>query len=752
MNGTLNPWSNGVSSTPPGDPTDPLDADSDGDGTDDGAEIVAGTDPNAAPANTGPLAPFVDADGDSYRDEAEIAFGSDPNNADDCPDHRPAPGTARPNIVIIYADDLGLGDVSAYGDLFGTSSPAVTPNMDALAAESVIFTQGHSCNGVCTPSRYGLLTGKYNWREFDGITGNWGGTIGGGELPRVADVTIAEFLKTQGYDTAALGKWHLGGAFYRTNGTRITDNPPNAAEVDWERRVDLHAVDHGFDYFRGNAVAINFVPYVYMIDDQMQFWDTALNGGAGAFRDALNTDPFRWWSRAQVNAPVLGRKGSRDGLGDPSYSQVDVGPRLVDDVEAYFADRASSGDTDPFFTYIALNSPHYPWALTAPFVGDESAAGFYYADWMREVDDRVGRIVDAIDGNGFGPDTLVVFTSDNGPENGAMSDSLSRGKDPNGPLRGNKRDTWDGGTRVPFMVRWPGQAAAGLQVDDPVWQGDIFATVAAYLGADLPDTTAPDAESFLNLLRGQAKPEPQRRAITMSSIRGDLGLKTVDGWKFIDATGGGNGTSWDSSNAPIPGAAGIDRGTPKQLFHQAIDLGEDHNLIADLTSDAAIRSELVAATGTDLLGLLDDLRANPSTTLFDRSPDNDGDIMPNEYERSYGLDPDRPKDAAGDLDGDGATNLAEFIAGTDPSDSRDVFVITDLDVQSDTLRVTWPSVADRVYEVLWSTDLQSWTGAATLGGNGAAQSYLLDLDAIDQTDGVTGNLERLTVRVAITEP
>jgi len=243
VNGTLNPWSLGVLSAPPGESTNPLDADSDGDLADDQAEILAGTNPNVPDGAGQPVIPFVDTDGDSYRDEAEVAFGSDPNDPSSIPDHRRPPGS-KPNVVIIYADDLGFGDISAYGDLYGTLASAPTPNIDSIATSGVMFTQGHSGNGVCTPSRYALLTGKYNWREFNGITGNYGGTIGGDELPRVSDVTIAEYMKTHQYDTAAIGKWHLGGAIYRRNGSRITDNPNDGNDVDWERRVDLHATDH----------------------------------------------------------------------------------------------------------------------------------------------------------------------------------------------------------------------------------------------------------------------------------------------------------------------------------------------------------------------------------------------------------------------------------------------------------------------------------------------------------------------------
>ena len=613
-------------------------------------------DPEPTPIeNTGPFFPFVDTDGDSYRDEAEVAFGADPNNPKDTPDHRT--GLTKPNIVIIYADDLGFGEVSSYGEIYGTTSPAPTPNIDSIAAAGVTFLQGHSGNAVCTPSRYALLTGRYNWRDFDGITRHYGE---GEDLPRAVDVTIAEYLKTQQYDTAAFGKWHLGGQFYRTNGTVITNNPNDPNEVDWARPVDGHAVAHGFDHFRGNACAINFAPYVYMIDNQIQFFDTTLNGGQGAYRAALNSDPFRFWTTQELNAPVIGARDSRAGLGDPSYNQAEVGPQLFSDVENYIADRAASGNTAPFFAYVAMHSPHDPWAITEDFVGEGVANGFPFSDFMREVDHRVGRVLTALENNGFGDNTVVIFTSDNGPETNAMGQSLTNNADSNGPLRGVKRDAWDGGTRVPFIVRWPGQAAAGLKVSTPVWQGDIFATIAAFLGSDLPDSTCPDGESFLNLLRGQQKPQ-QRRAIVMSSFEGHLGLKTNDGWKFIDSTGGGgNDTSWDSTNTRIDSPRGVNQGSPKQLFHQAIDLGEDFNLIANSNGDAVIRQEITLRVGEDLLGLLDQIRANDSTTLFPRVPDNDGDSTSNAEEIDNGTDPNFRDILFGDVNRDGDVNFSDI--------------------------------------------------------------------------------------------
>ena len=485
-----------------------------------------------------------------------------------------------------------------------------------------------------------------------------------------------------------------------------------------------------------------------MIDDHMQFWDTTL----GAYRPALNSDPFRWFTTGELNSTVVGAKGSRAGLGDPSYKQVNLGPQLVNDAEEYFADRASSGDPDPFFVYLPLHSPHRPWAMTPPFIGADTNRGFIFADWMREVDDRVGRILDAIDNNGFGPNTMVVFTSDNGPEHDMQRQSLQFGSDSNGPLRGHKRETYDGGTRVPFMVRWPGQAAAGLKVTDPIWQGDIFATIAAYLGADLPNSTAPDGESFLNLIRGQAKPTIQREAIVLCAQRGDLALKTHDGWKLIDATGGSADTSWKSDNIEISGVAGTDKGTPKQLFELGIDLGENDNLIVDFTNDTAIRNELTALTGRDLLGMLDNLRTTESTSLFSRVPDNDGDLIPNSYELANGLDPDWPLDANGDLDGDGTTNFDEFISGTNPNDANDVLRISAIDLQSTSVDVSWPSVLGRNYKLSWSIDLTNWSPVTSVTGTGADVNLAVDLAPFDNDDGIAGNLNQLFFRIEVSVP
>ena len=278
----------------------------------------------------------TDAGGDTSDDPSghdtggAAGTGDAPVDAD--ADRGPEGGAKkRPNIVVIFADDMGFGDVSAYGARFGTPSAAPTPHMDALAAEGVMFTQAHSSNGVCTPSRYALLTGKYNWRTFSDVS--W--SFAAPDIPG-GDTTLAEFLKTQGYDTAAFGKWHLGGYFYDRAGTPYTarDNEiTDPAGVDWEHPLVGHATDNGFDIFRGLAVTINLPPYVYVKEDRIQYYDTVL----GAYRDARNTDAYYSFNGTDLDDGLTVGNNAVPGLGDPSFKQIDADPIMLGEVEEYVA-------------------------------------------------------------------------------------------------------------------------------------------------------------------------------------------------------------------------------------------------------------------------------------------------------------------------------------------------------------------------------------------------------------------------------
>ena len=213
-----------------------------------------------------------------------------------------------------------------------------------------------------------------------------------------------------------------------------------------------------------------------------------------------------------------------------------------------------------------------------------------------------------------------------------------------------------------------GRSAPGTVSNELIWQGDIFATIAASLGADLPADVAPDGESFLNILRGQSKPSQRRDSIVVASQEDHRAVIMTDGWKLIDSTGSGSlYQSYDSANRNIDNSLGINQGTPKQLFNLTSDIGEDANAIATITDVTAIRSALVQTTGRDLLGRLDQYRTTLTSGLFTPFPDNDLDGMPNWFENRYaGLDRENPADAALDFDGDGLTNLEEYQNGTDP--------------------------------------------------------------------------------------
>lgn len=467
--------------------------------------------------------------------------------------------TNKPNIVIIYADDMGFSDVGYFGQLYNIVSSASTPNMDTFASESKVFTNAHSSSAVCTPSRYSLLTGIYNWRTLpQGVSGAYGQS----KIPE-ENTTIAEYLKSKGYSTAAFGKWHLGGNIAKRSGGTFQADDLELTEpdvVDWEKPIEGHALDHGFDVFRGKHNAINRAPHLYVNGKRFQYYDT----NTGQYRDALNTDTYTWLIPALT---------SREGLGDPSYDAYEVEPRMISQVEQYIQEKSSQ--PEPFFAYVAMNSPHKPWVVTPDF---ENTEGFPYGDFMREVDHRIGRILNAIDTNGLRNNTIVIITSDNGPETTAMQQSVSNGRDSNGPFRGIKRDSWDGGTRVPYMIRWPGVVEEGTMTNQLTWQGDIFQTIADYLGDNLPDDVAPDAVSILPILNGDLT-YLHRDAVISSSVINQLSIKTVNGWKLIDGTkGGGNGTTYDRDNNLIHSAVGQKGGSPKQLFYLPTDIGEHNNI------------------------------------------------------------------------------------------------------------------------------------------------------------------------------
>jgi arylsulfatase A len=456
------------------------------------------------------------------------------------------PAADRPNIIVILADDQGLGDVSAYNP----KGKIPTPNLDRLAAEGMRFTDAHTSSGVCTPSRYSLLTGRYHWR-----TRLQSGVLGGYSAPLIARdrLTVAGFLKQQGYGTACFGKWHLGMSFALKGGGVADDQGAYDGEaLKVGRRVDYAAdikdgpLDHGFDRFFGISASLDMPPFVWIQD------------------------------RRTTEIPSATKTWLRTGPAGPKFEAVDVLPGVIDHAIAY-ATEAAADPRKPFFLYVPLNAPHTPIVPTKEFQGSSGLNP--YADFVRQVDADVGRLLAKLDALGLRENTLVVFTTDNGCSPAAKIEELqAKGHEPSLIYRGHKADAFEGGHRVPFIVRWPGKVKPGTVNPQLVGQIDFLATFAEALGQSIPAGAGEDSVSFLPTLLGREG--AGRTSIVSQSINGSFALR--DGqWKLLLCPGSGG---W---SAPKPGSK-EEKGLPEfQLYDLAADPGEKTNLIAAQPERAA---------------------------------------------------------------------------------------------------------------------------------------------------------------------
>lgn len=351
-----------------------------------------------------------------------------------------AESATRPNIVIMLADDMGFGELQCLNPRRGKIP---TPQLDAIAASGMVFTDGHSGSSVCTPTRYGLMTGRYAWRTRL----QQGVLTGGPSLIDANRLTIAKLLRGQGYHTAIIGKWHLGMLF---------DGEHISKAVDVGAKVTEGPIDRGgFDEFHGFHHA-----------RQIETW---------------------------IDNDVV----------TESIEPIDVLPRLTQTAVSYIESRKN--ETEPFFLYIPWSSPHSPVVPSKPWQGKSGLNA--HADFVMQTDDSFGKVVQALRDNGKLENTLILCSSDNGTSGPTSKiDDLQRmGHFPSGDLRGSKADIWDGGHRVPFLVSWPGVVRPGARSDGLVCLTDVTRTVADILGIALPDNAAEDSISFLPLLKGESQ-------------------------------------------------------------------------------------------------------------------------------------------------------------------------------------------------------------------------------------------------------
>lgn len=446
-----------------------------------------------------------------------------------------ARGADRPNIVYILADDLGYGDVHG----LNPKGKIATPHMDRIAAEGLTFTDAHSSSAVCTPTRYSILTGRYNWRSRlkNGVLNGYST-----RLIEPGRLTVASFLKQQGYATTALGKWHLGMDWMLKEGG-IATKEADAWKVDYAKPIANGPTSVGFDEYFGVAASLDMPPYIFVENDRA------------------------------TEIPTTEKTWIRKGPASEKFEAIDVLPTLIERATATIHRRARDAkEGKPFFLYLPLTAPHTPILPTADWQGKSRMNR--YADFVLQVDAAVGRVLQTLDETGLTDNTLLVFTSDNGCSPQAnFPELLSHHHDPSAGFRGHKADIFEGGHRIPLLMRWPGHIKAGSRSEQTTCLSDLFATVADILDVKLPDNAAEDSVSLLPILEGKAD-GPVREAIVHHSINGSFAIRQGR-WKLeLCADSGG----WSMPKPGSPQAKGL---PPVQLYDLAADPAETRNLQAE---------------------------------------------------------------------------------------------------------------------------------------------------------------------------
>ncbi|MDR2038717.1 MAG: arylsulfatase [Bacteroidales bacterium] len=438
----------------------------------------------------------------------------------------------NPNIIFILADDMGYGDVSALNE----QSKIITPHIDRIAAKGTVFTNAHTSSSVSTPTRYGFLTGRYNWRSTlkKGVLNGYSKEI----IP-MERTTVASALKSRDYTTACIGKWHLGWTW---------DNIEKGKDsVNYDRPIKGGPTSIGFDYFYGISASLDMPPYVYVENNMSTSKPDRLTSGEG----------MQMW---------------RKGPTGSGFKHEKTLSHLVDKAVAYIDQQANG--SQPFFLYLPLPAPHTPILPSEEFQGKSGLNP--YGDFVLEVDHMVGRIAEALKKNGIEGNTVLVFTSDNGCSPAARIEELQEdGHYPSYIYRGHKADLYEGGHRVPCIVQWPDRIRPH-QVDQAVCLTDFMATFASIAGYDLKDNEGEDSYNILPLLLSTTEKSVVREATVHHSITGEFSLRRGD-WKLLFSPSSGG---W---SYPRPGRdTAVIRTLPEiQLYNIKSDPEESINVYAD---------------------------------------------------------------------------------------------------------------------------------------------------------------------------
>ena len=428
----------------------------------------------------------------------------------------------RPHILLVMVDDMGYGDLGCYNP----ESKIPTPNIDSLARDGLRMTDAHAPGPLCHMSRYGLMTGRYPFRTD---VSRWNRHA----LIQPDQMTLASLLKSADYRTAMVGKWHLG---FEENG--------------YDQPLPGGPVDVGFDRFFGIRASTDIPPYFYIRGDR----------AVEPPSEHIEANDSEGWS------PIQGAFWREGGIA-PNLQLKDVLPRFTEEAESVIASHAESGSEDPLMLYVAFPAPHTPWLPSEEYQG-RSGAGMY-GDFTMMVDAMVGRLLASLEQASMADETLVIFTSDNGPV-WYDRDVERFAHDSAGDLRGMKGDAWEAGHRMPFLVRWPGHVAPGTVSDQTVCFTDLLATFAALTGQELLAEAGPDSFNMLPVLTGeQPESQPVRDALVIRSANKTMTIRSGD-WKLITALGSG-GFSKPRRRQPAEGEP------TAQLYNLKEDLGESDN-------------------------------------------------------------------------------------------------------------------------------------------------------------------------------
>lgn len=485
---------------------------------------------------------------------------------------------SKPNIVYILADDMGYGDVSVYNP----DGKIKTPNIDRLASQGMRFTDAHSPSSVCTPTRYAILTGQYPWRSRlpKGVLRGYGRSL----IAR-DDFTVGSFLQHQGYHTAVIGKWHLGldwivkegheqalqrGSYGVNDQGLVQDMDP--VHIDFTKPPTDGPLHRGFNYSFILPASLDMDPYCYLRNDTLTEIPSAHTDG-----NDLNTGYTGAFWRAGKMAP--------------SFEFDQVLNNFANEAVAYVAERAES--KQPFFLYLPLAAPHTPWVPTENYKG-KSAVGTY-GDFVQMVDAAVGKVVATLDSLQLDENTVVIFASDNGPF--WRPQYIEKfGHRAAGEYRGMKADIWEGGHRIPFIVRWPGKVQPGAVSTATTTLANLGATCADILQVNLSSGEAIDSYSVLPVLEGKADTVPGQQAIVHHSSMAHFAIRKGP-WKMIEVRGSG-GFSEPTTYEPLPGEP------VGQLYNLDTDHREQENVYDKFPEKVA-----------ELRSLLNDIREGKVTRV-----------------------------------------------------------------------------------------------------------------------------------------